>query len=194
MTWSYLPHQRENREKESLIGEYRVSMGLTVKEFCEKVKIGPGEYCALNNGMQSPIYEIKIGIRPSVLRICEFLNKEPEDLFPRYFCKFEKDSDFTDGQLHEILCSKQYDEDRKFMRSDIEKAMDGLSDRHRYILKLRFFDELSLGEIGEIIGVSMARVGQLEAKALRLIRHPSRSKYILPWKDSIRCRPSKREQ
>lgn len=49
-----------------------------------------------------------------------------------------------------------------------------LTDREQEILKYRFKEGLTLKVTGERIGVSMERIRQVEAKALRKLRHPAR--------------------
>jgi RNA polymerase sigma factor (sigma-70 family) len=54
-----------------------------------------------------------------------------------------------------------------------------LTGREQRVLKCRFQDESSLEETGKIIGVTRERVRQIEAKALRKLRHPSRLKHLV---------------
>lgn len=66
------------------------------------------------------------------------------------------------------------------LREALEQAMEGLTDRERKIIKLRFgFDDGSprtLEAVGKEFGVTRERIRQIEAKALRKMRHPSRTK------------------
>ena len=61
----------------------------------------------------------------------------------------------------------------------IEKSKEIHDDREKTILKLRYEDCLTYREIGEKLGISSQRVQQIKYKALRRLRHPSRSRYIL---------------
>ena len=50
-----------------------------------------------------------------------------------------------------------------------------LEKRQAEILKYRFRDKMTLEKCGEMFGVSRERARQIEAKALRMLKHPSRS-------------------
>lgn len=70
----------------------------------------------------------------------------------------------------------------------VEEVLAMLPPREKFVIEHRFADEsLSLKAIGEIcpdrngrIGVSGERVRQIEARALRRMRHPSRSRVLWP--------------
>ncbi len=68
------------------------------------------------------------------------------------------------------------------LRVEVDDILDTLTPRERRVLQLRFglFDECqrTLGEIGQRLGVTRERIRQIEAKALRKLRHPSRSKKL----------------
>jgi RNA polymerase primary sigma factor len=68
------------------------------------------------------------------------------------------------------------------MRRQIEKALDSLSERERSILKRRFGlgedAPHTLEEVGQELDVTRERIRQIEVKAIRKLRHPSRSKWL----------------
>jgi len=68
------------------------------------------------------------------------------------------------------------------LKEELEQAMGSLTDRERNILTLRFGIEdgspKTLEEVGTIFKVTRERIRQIEAKALRKLRHPSRSRRL----------------
>ncbi len=72
-------------------------------------------------------------------------------------------------------------------RQEIEKVLATLSTREAQIVRLRFGLESgyprTLEEVGKIFKVTRERVRQIEAKAIRKLRHPSRSKLLKDYID-----------
>src|SRR5438874_11140983 len=68
------------------------------------------------------------------------------------------------------------------LRTEVELMLDTLLARERRVLQLRFGlsegRERTLEEVGKRFGVTRERIRQIEAKALRKLRHPSRSKKL----------------
>ncbi|NLJ34206.1 MAG: RNA polymerase sigma factor RpoD [Firmicutes bacterium] len=73
------------------------------------------------------------------------------------------------------------------LREQLEDVLETLTPREKKVLRLRFgIDDgraRTLEEVGQIFGVTRERIRQIEAKALRKLRHPSRSKKL---KDFLR--------
>ncbi len=72
-------------------------------------------------------------------------------------------------------------------KTEIEKVLSSLTDREAKIIKLRFGIDSgyprTLEEVGRIFRVTRERVRQIEAKAIRKLRHPSRSKGLRDYLD-----------
>ena len=66
------------------------------------------------------------------------------------------------------------------LRAELATALESLTDRERQVVKLRFGleDGRTLEEVGKEFNVTRERIRQIEAKALRKLRHPSRSKRL----------------
>jgi RNA polymerase sigma factor (sigma-70 family) len=60
----------------------------------------------------------------------------------------------------------------------ISKALLTLTPRHESIIRRKFFQGDTSEDIAKDWGISRSRVHQMEAKALRMLRHPSRSKLL----------------
>lgn len=70
----------------------------------------------------------------------------------------------------------------QMLKEQMEDVLDSLSERERKVLELRFGLEdgrtRTLEEVGREFGVTRERIRQIEAKALRKLRHPSRSRKL----------------
>jgi RNA polymerase primary sigma factor len=68
------------------------------------------------------------------------------------------------------------------LKGHLDGVLDTLNDRERKVLELRFGlkdgRSRTLEEVGKEFGVTRERIRQIEAKALRKLRHPSRSKRL----------------
>lgn len=82
----------------------------------------------------------------------------------------------ADGETPEDQVSKS------LLREDLEHVLDTLSPRERDVLRLRYgLDDgrmKTLEEIGQIFNVTRERIRQIEAKALRKLRHPNRNSIL----------------
>ncbi|EFA70526.1 RNA polymerase sigma factor RpoD [Cylindrospermopsis raciborskii S07] len=82
----------------------------------------------------------------------------------------------SDGETPEDQVSKS------LLREDLERVLDSLGPRERDVLRLRYgLDNgrmKTLEEIGQIFNVTRERIRQIEAKALRKLRHPNRNSVL----------------
>ncbi|MDZ4229287.1 MAG: RNA polymerase sigma factor RpoD, partial [Patescibacteria group bacterium] len=76
----------------------------------------------------------------------------------------------------------------KMLKENVEEVLDSLSEREAKVLKMRFgLDEnkrpMTLEEVGREFGVTRERIRQIEAKALRKLKHPSQRKKLQDYLD-----------
>lgn len=71
---------------------------------------------------------------------------------------------------------------RQLLKEQIRSALGVLSEREREVLEMRFGlsdgQDHTLEEVGKHLGVTRERIRQIEAKALRKLRHPTRSRQL----------------
>lgn len=71
---------------------------------------------------------------------------------------------------------------KQLLKDHLDEVLSTLSDREARVLKLRFGLEgnkqMTLEEVGKVFGVTRERIRQIEAKALRKLKHPSRRKKL----------------
>ena len=77
---------------------------------------------------------------------------------------------------------------RQLLSEQIVATLESLSAREQRVLRLRFgLDDgrqRTLEEVGDEFNVTRERIRQIEAKALRKLRHPSRSRKLKDYLDS----------
>ncbi|GFZ27048.1 RNA polymerase sigma factor RpoD [Lactobacillus corticis] len=91
---------------------------------------------------------------------------------------FIEDKDATSPEQHASY---------EMLKEQLEEVLDTLTDREENVLRLRFgLDDgrtRTLEEVGRVFGVTRERIRQIEAKALRKLRHPSRSNQLKDFLD-----------
>lgn len=94
----------------------------------------------------------------------------------------EEDSQLGDFLEDKDLPSPEEAAASQILREQLDEMLDDLTERERQVLRLRFGLEdghaNTLEEVGRRFGVTRERIRQIEAKALRKLRHPSRSKKL----------------
>lgn len=132
--------------------------------------------------------------RPEALRIAKFLNCTPQDIYPpaqmRGAMKENKAQITANANEVDSLTSSlrtlAFSPERKMILDEAKQALKAvmmtLTPKEQRILDLRYGltygEEKTLEEVGAMFGVSRERIRQQEMKALRKMRHPSKSKEL----------------
>lgn len=94
----------------------------------------------------------------------------------------EDDSHLGDFIKDDIMIGPEEYTTEEMLKEELASVLLTLTDREEKVLRLRFgLDDgqcRTLEEVGQIFGVTRERIRQIEAKALRKLRHPSRSRKL----------------
>ena len=94
----------------------------------------------------------------------------------------EDDSHLGDFIKDERNLSTEEFATNEMLKDEISQVLETLTEREEKVIRLRFGLEdgkpRTLEEVGQMFGVTRERIRQIEAKALRKLRHPSRSRKL----------------
>lgn len=94
----------------------------------------------------------------------------------------EEDSHLGDFIADESERSPQESAESDILKEEIENVLDTLTGREKMVIKLRFGlvdgQPRTLEDVGKTFNVTRERIRQIEGKALRKLRHPSRSRRL----------------
>lgn len=121
----------------------------------------------------------ELGIDPQKAREIIKVSQEPTSLATKV-------GDEEDSELGDFIESANEKPDeqatRALLRNHLDEVLDSLSPREKRVLQLRFGMEdgkqRTLEEVGKEFGVTRERIRQIEAKAIRKLRHPTRAKKL----------------
>jgi DNA-directed RNA polymerase specialized sigma subunit len=167
-----------------------------------------GEFCRLNN---RPNWPSRIGdyvnlketpinsegdFYPHVYEMANLLNCSPEDLFTETQLQTALETNKRTLEVNEaemkFMLTHQSEplllEDvlhKERLSQKIDQAVNTLTPREAKVIRLRFglngVEPKTLEEAGWVLDVTRERIREIEAKALRKLRHPSRSHEIKNW-------------
>ena len=67
------------------------------------------------------------------------------------------------------------------LRAALKSTMSSLTPVERSVLTQRFFNDMSLAQVAHLMSLTPERIRQIEAKALRKMRHPVRADHLAPF-------------
>ena len=165
----------------------RLELSLTQRKLAEKAGIGLMSYNALEAMRRSPLGK-KSPWRMVAYRLADFHGISPEELFPPEICavttpKSIRELNAPDAEMLLAACRPSEPEspekllETRELKNSINNALQILTPREKRIMELRFGlngrRELTLEEAGKVFYVSRDRIRQIEARALRKLRHPN---------------------
>jgi len=115
----------------------------------------------------------ELGREPTPEEVARVLGIDPEKAME--IIKISQEPDF----IHDTTAPTLFDSaSRELLKEQVEQVLSTLSDRERRVLEERFGlkdgKPKTLEEVGKMFAVTRERIRQIEAKALRKLRHPSR--------------------
>ena len=161
----------------------------SVSELCRRIGASPTELGKIINLKKAPML-VSGDWHPDVLKVCEYLFVMPSDLFsqeqmePLTTNRSSVDMGFED--ISRLLDDPTQCPSLRLEQLDVantfNSVLETLTEREQQVINLRFGldgKEHSLLEVANIFGLTRKRVWQIEAKALRRLRHPTRSQPLL---------------
>lgn len=176
--------------RNNLLVARREALGMKAREVAEAAGIGYQTLLDLESLRQSALLSSSGGWSRPAKKIAEFFKVLPEDLFPGAILAAKQISAEREMGAEEAFAlsgCEQSMPDQVLLLDERKRLVLGavssnLSDREQEVIALRFGigggEPLSYDEIGDAQGCSRERIRQIELKALRKLRHPSRSKAL----------------
>jgi len=185
----------------------RKKWGLTQKNLADMAEIEANQMSFIENLKRIPTEQ-------EAANISCVLDKPVEELFPPEIIaatelgvfdkrKMEVDlgalqvTQLTQGLQKGLLTTgiiENVDEevDRELLSEQLQKVMDAtLEPREKKVLELRFGltgkPPMTLEEVGREFEVNRERVRQIEGKAIRKLRHPTRARFLKPFVEGCEC-------
>jgi RNA polymerase primary sigma factor len=139
-----------------------------------------------------------LGHEPTVAELSGYLNTTPERIIEMLKVSMEPVSldtpvgDEEDSQLIDFIGGADQEQPAStvnsiLLREQLDEALSSLTEREADVLRMRFgmIDGRSrtLEEVGKEFQVTRERIRQIEAKALRKLKHPSRCKKLRDYLD-----------
>ena len=126
----------------------------------------------------------RLGMEVEKIKAIQEMNQEPISLETPVGS--EEDSELGDFVEDQKTTSPYEATNRAILREELDGVLKTLSPREEKVLRYRYgLDDSSpktLEEVGKIFNVTRERIRQIEVKALRKLRHPSRKKKLEDFK------------
>lgn len=140
-----------------------------------------------NNGREPSPKEIGDALNMTEVKVRDALKVAQEPVSLETPIGEEEDSHLGDFIPDEDAIAPEEEAAIDMLREQMNEVLDTLSEREEQVLRLRFgLDDgnpRTLEEVGTEFGVTRERIRQIEAKAIKKLKHPNRSKKIRDFLD-----------
>ncbi len=129
----------------------------------------------------------RLGMEAEKVKAIQEMNQDPISL--QTAVGSEEDSELGDFVEDSKALNPYEITNRNLLREELDEVLQSLSDRERKVLKYRYGLEdgspKTLEEVGKIFKVTRERIRQIEVKAIRKLKHPSRKKKLEDFRSSL---------
>jgi RNA polymerase primary sigma factor len=138
-------------------------------------------------GREPTVSEIAVELDLPVDRVHEVIRVLPQPISIETPVGDDQDATIGDFIEDEDLQQMEDVATQLMLRMQLDSVLGSLSPRERKVMQMRYGLDgeklFTLSEIGSALGVTRERVRQIEAKALRKLRHPTRSQHLREYAD-----------
>ena len=188
------------RVRNNRLKERREQLGMNQSDFASAAGVSLSAYRELEGLRRSPRVQ-RNGWwrwRDIALQLARFHCVEPDELFPPAVLSVDTpvasrringDDLFPLLSAHQerLLEGPDGAHERAELREQVDRALATLPPRDAEVLRLRYGlddgGERTLDQIGEVFDIQRERVRQIQLRAIRTLRHPSRARALLPFHD-----------
>lgn len=148
---------------------------------CQSGKTTVAKFCRENNLNQIKISKL-IALLSDITQLQEGVHMKPT-----HSVTYAREYMTATENLYMDVMGCNVEETTSYMPIDAEETVHdlltnysnwGLNEREAKVLKLRYYEGMTMEKIGRAFGVTRERIRQVEAKALRKLMHPTRRKKL----------------
>jgi len=184
------------RVKNNLIKQRRENAGLSQIQVAKGAGVSVSAIQGFELMHLSPIHQRWGGWTATARKLATFFEVEPETLFPEGVLAVVQPvavrtvdardvKQIVSSYQERVLRGPESELTRRELRAEVADLIGTLKEREQRVLAMRFGltdgTDHTCEEVAEEFGVTRERIRQIEAKALRKLRHPSRVARLKPF-------------
>ena len=172
-----------SERKSVYLRQMRLERGLTQHELAEEASKFLPEGTKFCNVEISAYERISSPPYYKAQALADFFDVNIETLFSNGLCKLATHLEEKRHQLQRRCCPETKCKTEDFY-DVLKEVLETLTKKEEEVIRMRYGigdEELTLDEISEKYDLTRERIRQIEEKALKKLRHPSRSRYLVPY-------------